>query len=971
MTLLIVALCGTASLAAQSTHDDLTQGLRWRNIGPANMMGRIADIDALNTDYRQVLCASASGGVFKSDNGGVTWTPIFERYGSGSIGSVALFQGDPNIIWVGTGEAANRNSSGWGNGLYRSTDGGKNFRRCGLVRSHHIADIALHPTNPNIAYVAVVGHLWGYSGDRGLYKTEDGGQTWTRLLDGLPDDGKTGCTEVVIDPLNPDIVFAGFYHRLRQPHHFTSGGLQGGLFKSTDGGRSWRRLHNGLPKGETGMIDLSICRKYPNVILAAVEAGDKTPEGEPGSGIYRSDDGGESWAFLLEHHVRPFYHGQVEVDPLNPDLIYIVSRDFRISRDGGQTFTERDWQTDGGDDHAMWIAPYDSRIMYLGTDQGLRLSLDGGQTLLSFNNMAIGQYYAIGADNRDPYWVGGGLQDNGLWVGPSNSREYRGILNEHNTYLGDGDGFFFQADPTDWRTVYIVNHVGFAARMNLQTRRHTYITPTPQTISNYAEYFDPLYPDSAIRYSIAPGEYWFFFEYDTGRQKLPPQFRFNWSSPLALSPTRPGTLYFGGNHLFKSTNRGERWEIISPDLTTNDPARRNPSASGYLTNDVTGGENYCTITTVAESPIDAKTLWVGSDDGLVQLSRNGGARWEEVGKNLPLGGRRIWVSRVEPSRHQAGRCYLTLDNHRQDDMKPYVFVTEDYGQTWQNLTANLPAAYSCYVVREDPVNPRLLFVGTEAGVFFSLNRGQQWQELSASLPSVAVYDLLIHPRDGDLIAGTHGRSIWIMDDLSALRQWHDSIAAKPLHFFSSATATQWQWYNAGRKQPYFEFRGENPAAGAAIQFWRPLDSKPDSVLITIADSADTLRWKAPAHPGINRVYWDFNLPGPDAQNFQEVKTTLARTLSDLDKRLPPTAPLRDTLATLKRRLAGLPAHNCTGYHALREEVARHFGAYGLPLGPALLCEQHQAPPGEYWVEITAGNARASGKMLVRPDPNAP
>lgn len=345
------------------------------------------------------------------------------------------------------------------------------------------------------------------------------------------------------------------------------------------------------------MIDVSICRKYPDIMVAAIEADENLPAGVPGSGVYRSDDGGEHWRFMFKHAVRPFYHGQIEIDPSHPDTIYVVSRDFQISYDGGKTFHSRDWRTDGGDDHAMSIAPYDSKIMYLGTDQGLRLSVDTGETILSFNNMAIGQYYAIGVDMQDPYWVGGGLQDNGLWIGPSNSREIRGILNEYNPWLGEGDGFHLQIDPTDWRTVYLVNHVGFAVRVNRVTREYEYVTPTPQTITNYQGFFNPQRRDPAIDYTIDPGEHWFFYE-ETDRQQLPPQFRFNWSSPLVLSPTLPQRVYFAGNHVFRSEDQGKSWRIISPDLTGNDPARRNPSQSGYLTRSVTGGENHYTIVTV-------------------------------------------------------------------------------------------------------------------------------------------------------------------------------------------------------------------------------------------------------------------------------------------------------------------------------------------------------------------------------------
>jgi len=559
---------------AQRSQDLLTQDLRWRSIGPANMMGRIAAIEALNTDYRHVLVASASGGVFKSKNGGITWQSIFDHYGAGSIGAVAMFQPNPDIIWVGTGEAANRNSSGYGDGVYKSTDGGKTFTNMGLETTHQIAEIATHPTNPDIIYVAAIGHLWGFTGDRGLYKTINGGKSWEKLTNGLPNDRKTGCTEIIMHPNNPNILYAGFYERLRQPASFYSGGPNGGLFKSEDGGKSWRKISKGLAEGPSGMIDISIHRNNPAIMVMAYEADENIAEGLPGSGVYRSDDGGETWQFLLKHAVRPFYHGQIEIDPLDPNNIYVVSRDFQISNDGGKTFHPRRWRTDGGDDHDMWIAPYDNKIMYMATDQGARLTVDGGKNFLSFNNMAIGQYYAIGVDMRDPYYIIGGLQDNGLWLTPSNSREWRGILNEHSTWVGEGDGFHAQIDPTDWKTLYTVNHVGFAMRQNVVTREHTYITPTPETIVNFNDYFDPNFDETPIRYTINPGEHWFFYE-NVERPLLPSQFRFNWSSPLVLSPNLPQTIYFGANYLFKSTNRGDSWRIISPDLSTNDPALRN------------------------------------------------------------------------------------------------------------------------------------------------------------------------------------------------------------------------------------------------------------------------------------------------------------------------------------------------------------------------------------------------------------
>ncbi len=946
-------------------QSEIYPSLPWRNIGPANMMGRIAAVEALDTDYRTVLCASASGGVFLSKNAGITWEAIFDRYGAGSIGSVAFFQPKPDIIWVGTGESANRNSSGWGDGIYKSNDGGKTFQNMGLESTHQIAEIAPHPVDSNIVYVAAVGHLWGYSGERGLFKTIDGGKTWQKLTNGLPDDGKTGCTEIIMHPNNPTILFAGFYQRLRSPYHYQSGGPNGGLFKSTDGGKSWRKITKGLAGGDSGMIDVAIHRANPDIMVMAYEADEKIPKGQPGSGVYRSDDGGESWQFLLKHAVRPFYHGQIDIDPIDPNNIYVVSRDFQISNDGGKTFHPRRWRTDGGDDHDFWIAPYDNKIMYIATDQGLRLTIDGGQSILSFNNMAIGQYYAIGVDMRDPYWVIGGLQDNGIWIGPSNSREWRGILNEHNTWVGEGDGFHSQIDLTDYRTLYYVNHVGFAVRTNFETREYQYITPTPETIKNFSEYADPNYAETPIVYTIYPGEHWFFYEY-AERPKLPPQFRFNWSSPLVLSPNNPRTLYFGGNHLFKSVDRGDSWRIISPDLTRNDPIRRNPTKSGYLTNSVTGGENHFTIVSIAESPVNESVIWVGTDDGNVQVTQDGGVNWTNVKVNIPGIPDEIWVSRVVASHFAAGTCYVTFDNHRYDDNRPYVFKTTDFGRSWINISANLPEKYSVYVIREDYKNPNLLFVGTEAAVHVSLNGGKSWERLMQDMPTVAIYDLVIHPRDGDLIAGTHGRSIWICDDISPLQQLTETVKKKNLHIFKNRTATKWQTINTGRKQPYFEFRGTNPSRGATINFYLK-DSPADSALVTISEFMGEREaiLKIPAYQGINRAYWNFQFPSTEKAK-KEMHQHLEEAIVVLEKRVKKAA-LLDSLNLIK--IAWSTAKTDKDLNQIRRKLIKDYAVYagGQPffekkIGPTI------AQAGAYKVTISIAGYTASGKIEIRDDP---
>ena len=933
-----------------------TKNLSWRNIGPANMMGRIAAIDASNKDYRKVLIASASGGVFKSDNAGVTWESIFDKYGAGSIGSVKFDQNDLNTIWVGTGESANRNSSAWGDGIYKSTDGGKTFSNMGLKSTHQIAEIEIHPKNSSIVYAAAVGHLWGYSGERGLFRTLDGGNSWEKVLGGLPDDGKTGCTEIIFHPTNPDIMFAGFYHRLRQPASFVSGGEEGGLFKSTDGGKSWRKVTNGLAKGKSGMIDISIHLSNPDIMVMAYEADENIPDGEPGTGVYISYDAGESWNFLLKHAVRPFYHGQIEIDPINPENIYVVSRGFMISNDGGKNFYSRRWRTDGGDDHDMWIAPYDNNIMYLATDQGSRLSVDGGRTWLSHNNMAIGQYYAIGVDMRDPYYVGGGLQDNGLWMTPSNSREYRGILNMHSTWIAEGDGFHTQIDPEDWRTVYTVNHVGFVARQNIETREYTFITPTPETISNFSEYVEYDYDETRNRYTIDPGEHWFFRE-RPDRPLLPPQFRFNWSSPFIISSNNSKRVFFGSNHLFKSDDRGDNWKIISPDLTTNDKSLRNTSDGGGLTNSNTGGENHFTIITISDTPIDKDVIWVGTDDGNVQVTIDNGDTWDNVRPNILGVPQKTWVSRVEASKHKKGRAYVSFDNHRFDDNKPYVFMTDDYGKSWKNITSDLPKDYSVYVIKEDYIDENLLFVGTEKSVYFTINQGKIWEKLGSNLPSVAIHDLVIHPRDGDLIAGTHGKSIWILDDISPLRNLNfNSNKIIPLR-----ESTKWIKINTGRKQPYFEFRGENPPYGAIINFYSKTEIK-GKITITNSSGSNLYKRDISLNNGLNRIIWPFELD----RNSDELINYKTKFINLVDE-------LKDVVID-KKNLKQYDFKNLNSFdeiNKLRKSFLDDYGMYanGKKIFGDKLYESYVVKPGKYKLILELENGEFFSEIIsVREDP---
>ncbi|MBI5851113.1 MAG: hypothetical protein HZB39_08810 [Planctomycetes bacterium] len=946
--------------------------LRWRNIGPGNMSGRVASIDALDADWRVALVGSASGGVFLTRNGGITWQPIFDQGGAGSIGVVAFSQCNPDVIWIGTGEANNRNSVGWGDGVYRSTDGGKTFVNVGLRDTRQIADVAVHPSEENIAYVAAVGSLWGDSGSRGLFKTIDGGKTWIELRGGLPDGPDVGCTEVVLHPRDPQVVLCGMYQRRRSPHWMHSGGPLGGVFKSSDGGATWRKLTDGLPVGDTGMIDLDFCRAHPDVVVAQVEASDTLPDdlAIPGPGIYRSDDCGESWRYLLRTSVRPFYHGQVAIDPNDPERIYSVGREFKVSKDGGKTWQNR-WWSGGGDDHDLWIAPQDGRIRYMATDQGAHLTIDDGESVVAFENLAIGQFYAVGVDMSEPYRVVGGLQDNALWITPSNSRDPRGVMNVHSSWLGEGDGFHAQIDPRDNRTAYLVNHCGFAARVDLVTREHRYITPTPETTTNFAAWFDPDFAETPTDYTIDPGEHWFFGE-RPGRPLLPPQFRAAWSTPLVLSPRDPDVVYYGGNHLFESRDRGATWRIVSPDLTTNDPTKRNPSKSGGLTREVTGGENHCTIVAIGPSSLDGDVIWVGTDDGRVQLTRDGGRNWSDVRPALqatpgaPRDG--AWISRVEPSHHVAGRCFVTLDDHRRDDYRPYVFATDDFGVSWRDLSATLPADGSVYVVREDRENHDLLFAGTEFGAFASLDRGAHWSELARGLPTVAVHDLVVHPRDHDLVAGTHGRSLWIADDVGALQQCTSAVRDEELWLFRPRLATTWRTVDNGRKQPDFLFRGENPERGAYLHFWSKAASD-DRATLRVESLDGSTGWSARVEvvAGINRVLWPLEF-APGEREREALRTLLAATTVRIAGSVP-DENRRAALKSIEGELAA--AKDERALNRVRRKLVVEFGGFagGRPsFGEAL--DERTAPPGTYRVRLTVGDRELSTAIVVRDDPLA-
>jgi len=826
-----VILAGQSS--AQMDDSGIARAFRWRNIGPANMSGRISDIEALDEDFTFVLIGSASGGVWKSVNAGITWESIFDTYGAASIGDVAVYQKNPDIIWVGTGEKNPRNSIAWGDGIYKSTDGGKTFNNMGLGDTHSISKVIPHPIDPDRVYVAAAGHLWGYTGARGLFMTTDGGKTWQKLAGGLPDDGKTGAIDLIMDPSDPNVLYAGLWQRIRRPYRFDSGGPNGGIFKTTDGGRSWTKLTEGLPAGDTGKIGLAICRSKPQVLMAFVEHGFQPRENLP--------DGSEN----------PDYKSHIHLNPIDDKIVYVVTGGYYISFDGGKTLERQDTGIHG-DYHAFWSDPHHKDRYYIGNDGGAALTHDHGKNYLFFDNLPVSQFYAVGADMRDPYYVYGGLQDNGSWGGPSNSRDSQGILTDHWFRIGGGDGFYTPADPYDWRVVYAESQQGNLQRVDIETRDGTDIKPRKENIINY---------DSYVTQEILD------LQKEAGWGDDNP-FRFNWSSPIVISHHQPSTVYFGGNFLFKTLDRGESWEIISPDLSTQDPVKIDRKTGG-LTPDVTGAENHCSIVTISESALTPNIIWAGTDDGNVQVTRDGGKTWTNVRPNfrgVPDG---IWVSRVEASHFQEETCYVTFDGHRSDNFTPWVFKTTDLGKTWANIAHNLPADQVAYVIREDLINRKLLFLGTEFGIFISTDGGDRWERFMNNLPTVAVHDILIHPHYKDVIIGTHGRGIWICDDITALQQMNESLEVEPAHLFDTRPATQWHSLSRGGSRGQFLFSGENPPRGALIHYFLGPEIKEASLEITALNGELTKTVKLEGRPGVNRYIWNFQFDPPELDEAEK------------------------------------------------------------------------------------------------------
>jgi photosystem II stability/assembly factor-like uncharacterized protein len=812
----IAFLFASAAFAAEPVAFDpkLLNVLPVRPIGPATMGGRITSLAVVESKPTTMYVATASGGLWKTVNNGTTWQAVFDHEATVSLGDVAVAPSNPALVWVGTGEANARNSVSWGDGVYLSADGGKTWRHQGLEETAHIGRIVIHPHDTSIIYVAALGHLWGPNPERGIYKTIDGGQHWQRILYVNPD---TGFIDLAMDAQDPATLYAAAYQVRRDG--FSGGnpavgtGPGGGLYRTTDAGKTWVRLRQGLPDRPLGRCGLAVDRKNPRVLYAVIQT-DKTPTTSAGQaakassktetgGIFRSDDRGDTWIKLNELCPRPFYYGQVRIDPNDDRRLYVLGIALHVSGDGGKTFKNDGARRAHSDHHALWIDPRDSDHLVLGGDGGLYFSYDRGTTWEHVNNLPIGQFYAISVDMRRPYWVYGGLQDNGSWGGPSATRTGEGIVNANWRQILGADGFYCQVDPTNADVIYAETQFGNPKRINTQTGKVIDIRPQP--------------PKGA------------------------PAYRFNWSSPLLLSPHNPATIYYGGDHLFRSVDRGSRWEAISPDLTRGKPG---PSADfGH------------TITTIAESPLQPGLLYVGTDDGKVQVSRNGGAAWRDVSEKLPNVPAGRWITRIECSHFADGTAYLTIDRHRHNDRAPYLCKTIDYGATWQPLAHDLPKEGSLHVVREDPRNASLLFAGSEFGLFVTLDAGGHWHRIHNGLPTVAVHDLVIHPRDRELVIATHGRSLYAMD-IAPLEELTPQVLAEDVHLMNVKPAVAFESRPGHGNTGARFFAAPNPSFGLPIYYYVK-SSLTEAPRITITDAVGKTRaeWTGSQEAGLHQVTW--------------------------------------------------------------------------------------------------------------------
>ncbi len=847
----MATVVGTVSLQAAPTSAQVStadlEGLELREIGPANMSGRLVDIAVVEQDTRVFYLASATGGVWKTTDNGIRFEPVFHREAVHSVGDIAVHQRDTSVVWVGTGERANRQSSSWGDGVYKSTDGGETWRNMGLAESHHIGRIVMHPDDSDVVYVAAMGHLWGPNPDRGLYRSRDGGETWERILFADP---MTGAVDVAMDPSNPDILYAAMYQRQRRPWGFHGGGPGSGLYKSMDGGDSWTRLtnaglDNGLPTGDMGRIGITIYRSDPRIVYISLEQGERfnasTAYEQRLAGIYRSEDRGESWTYQSDWNPRPMYASQPIVDPNDDQRIYMMNS-YSYSDDAGVTFTvPRDHRTHG-DDRFVWVNPDNSNHVIKLDDGGLGISYDRGDHFLYHTALPLAQYYRVSVDMAHPYNVYGGLQDNGSWRGPSQTYRSEGILNEDWNKWGGGDGFLSLVDTTDNRVLYSESQYLGLIRWDLETGASRNIRPNqPESFigarRNWTTWPDLSDPYQRLGNAMPPG---------------------NWDGPFIISPHDNETLYAGLNELFKSTDRGDSWESLG-DLTTGTDRRgltiMDQAVDSFVLSLDDGIPYWPTLTAIAESEFRPGVLYAGTDDGLVQVSMNDGAEWRIVSRGMPGVPEMMWVNQIHPSKSVNGRVYVAANNYRNDDYENYLWVSDDDGRSWRSIVGDLPRERVVRAVREDLRNPDVLYLGTEMGAFWSWNRGRNWVELKGGFPTVAVNDLVVHPRENDLVLATHGRGIWILDQINALQEMDNAIAASRAHLFTVGPAEQIRYRAEKAHTGNMIFEGSNPPNGAIFDFW---SSGEGEARFTVSTSGGDVvaTMTASAQRGMNRAVWD-------------------------------------------------------------------------------------------------------------------
>lgn len=832
----LAGLASGASLRAQQYDESLFKGMKWRSIGPFRG-GRVLAVTGIPGDPRTFYFGAVAGGVWKTIDGGVSWEPMTDKNPISSIGAIAVAESDPNVIYVGTGESCIRGNITHGDGVYKSLDAGKTWTNAGLRDTLHIAKVIVHPRNPDIVLVAALGHAYGPNQERGVFRSTDGGKTWEKVL---YKDDKTGAIDITFDPTNPHILYAALWEAYRTPYSLSSGGPGSGLYKSLDGGASWKRLEgNGLPAGILGRIGVAVSGADPNRVYAQIEA-------EEG-GLYRSDDGGEKWTKINDDHrfrQRAWYFTHIFADPKNVDTVYELNTGLLRSTDGGHSFTML--PAPHGDHHALWIDPTDPSRMINGNDGGATITVDGGKTWSAQSNQPTAQFYHVIADNRFPYHVYGSQQDNSSVA--IASRSDSGVIDRPDWYpVGGGEAGFIAPYPPDPDIVYAGDYEGLITRFDRRNHQEQVISPWPL---------------------VTDGE---------GAARL--KYRFQWTAPIVISPHDPNVLYHAAQVLLKSTDAGMSWTAISPDLTRNDKSKQQVSG-GPITHDDTGTEFYDTIFAVAESPLEKGLIWTGSDDGLVHLTRDGGKTWTDVTPHSLLEWSR--VSLIEPSPRDAGAAYLAANRYQLDDFRPYIYKTDDFGKTWTQITSGIPENAYVRAVREDPKQKGLLYAGTEAGVFVSFNDGGHWQPLRLNLPQTPIHDLVV--KDDDLVVATHGRSFWILDDFSPLRQLNAHTAKSDAFLFVPRPAYRLRGPEEVRKGAPV---GENPPAGAIIYYY--LKTKPkekEEVTLEILDNQGKLirkysnlekketeepeEWpdqvkqptRLPGETGMNRFAWDLRYERP-------------------------------------------------------------------------------------------------------------